>query len=218
MFERDRLRASIHVLIRRLLAATYILAIPVTSEAAFVIEFAPSQTTVTSNGLDQRVTVDMVIRHDGSPPPAEFSGFTVFMGDTGPNLVIDSVAETDFDYENDASVKQSRHTGLYMLGASSTTQQHSFGSGSTQSLLSVDFLLDGSVNAGVFDLNLTLHDVTTGTANNGSLTSIANSVTAQNGVFTVLNATAVPEPSSVLFLVGTGILAYRRRKAKHRVL
>lgn len=187
-----------------------------TSQAAFTIQFDPTQTTVQSNGSDQTFSIDLLITHDGTASPTTFSGFTIDMINPGAELVLDNGQELDFDFTNDARAKLSNNTGLYSFGGSSTAQQYDTTAGATRTLMTVDFNLDGSVTNRTFNLDLSLRNASRGLASNGSMTSIAPEVTVMSGFFTVNGAVAVPEPTSVLFfsLLATGAVISRRSKRK----
>jgi len=182
-----------------------------TCQGAITIQFAPSQTTVQSNGSNQTFTIDLLITHDGSADLSTFSGITVDMPDLGTNLVLGNGQEVDFDYPAGAQVKRSSNTNRYSFGASSTTQNYDITQGATKSLMTVDFLLDGSVTSGTFNLDLSLRDAQRDLANNGTLTDTSSEVTVISGLFEVSSAVAVPEPSILwIGILSTAWLGRRR--------
>jgi len=178
-------------------------------QAAFVLEFDPSQTTVQSNGLNQTFSINMLITHDGSADPSTFSGLSFRLNDPGNGLSYSNAGEVDFDFSQDPQVTFLLGDGSYAIGASSNDTEQNVGFGASQRLMSVDFLLDDSVVSRTFQLDLTLTDAKRGTANTGGLIDIADEVTVADGMFTV-TAAAVPEPGNVvLFLMGIATLLVR---------
>ncbi|WP_197454329.1 PEP-CTERM sorting domain-containing protein [Stieleria varia] len=186
------------------------------ADAAFVLQFNPGQTTVESNGIDQVFTIDVLVTHDGSAEPSVFSGFTFRLNDPGSNLRYSNAQEADFNFSQTPMVSLSQHTGLYSFGAASNDTEYNVGSGQTMRLMSVDFLLDRSVQSGTFDLDLTLVDAKRGTANTGGLVDISSFTTVMNGLFTVNNAVAVPEPSTLAWLLIAGATFIHRSRRRRQ--
>ncbi|TWT96328.1 hypothetical protein [Neorhodopirellula pilleata] len=184
------------------------------ADAAFVIQFDPSQTTVQSNGSDQVFTIDVLVTHDGLAGPSVFSGFTFRLNDPGTDLSYSNAGEADFAFTQAPIIDLSHNTNLYSLGAASNNTEYTVISGQTKRLMSVDFLLKGSVDSGTFALDLTLVDAKRGTANTGGMVDISSFTTVMDGLFTVNNAIAVPEPGTlgVLVIFGVAMMGSRRKR------
>jgi len=181
------------------------------ANGAFVVEFDSSQTTVVSNGSEQTFTIDLLITHDGIGD-STFSGITLSLADPGSNLTLSNAANVDFAYPSGAKLMKSMNKNLYYIEGSSTTN-FDVTTSATKKFMSIDFTVDASIVSHVFNLDMTLIDAKRGNIM-GSLTD--SDVSVQSGFFTVMsNASAVPEPSSLLLLsvlVGSGLLSMRQRK------
>lgn len=194
---------------------TFLLAGVQQADAAFVVEFDSSQTTVVSNGSGQTFTIDLLITHNGIGD-STFSGITIDLVDPGSDLTLSNPANADFAYPAGAKLLKSIHQNLYFIEGSSTTN-FDVTTSATKKLMTIDFTIDASIVSHVFNLDMTLRDAKRGNIL-GSLTD--SDVIVQSGFFTVMsNASAVPEPSSLLVfgvLAGASVFRIGRKRRKSR--
>lgn len=179
-------------------------------DAAFVVQFDPSQTNVQSNGMTQTITIDLLMTFNDDGSPGSLSSFTFEVADPGSGLTFANPAVADIPWDSGPSLAST--AGGTSVGALNflSPGDVTLVDGQTIRLMSLDFVVDGSVVEQSFPLALSFQD-----ANRGIFTPISSSeFSFPAGSFEV---TAVPEPatlSALGVLVGACLLRRRRNSRK----
>jgi hypothetical protein len=158
--------------------------------AAFTVQFDPTQSSAVSNGTTQTFSIDLLMQYINDGSPGTLSSFTFDIADPGVGLTFANPGVADVVWELGPSL--STIGAVSSVGAFNVTSPTDvvLTDGQTIRLMTLDFVLDGSITNASFPLLLSFQD-----ANRDPFAPIdASEFQFPAGVFTV---TAVPEPTGL---------------------
>ncbi|TWT82988.1 hypothetical protein CA13_44510 [Planctomycetes bacterium CA13] len=175
------------------------------ADAAFVVKFDPNMTTIVSNGTTQTVSVDLLIDYMDDGNPNTLSAYTFNITDPGTGLTFTNPLAADYAWDFGPSLSMDLAGDSQVLSSNFSSGNFVVPEGSTRSLMTLDFVVDGSVIDQTFPLNLSVLN-----ASRNLFTDIESEFSFDAGQFVV---TSVPEPSTASVLaLGVGLCTLRRRK------